>query len=363
MSHSSPSSSNLFSVAVVGASGVVGRLIVKLLIEKEFPLKKLSLFTSHKSAGNSVLANGKPYIYEELTEQELFKGFDFVFFAAGSTISQKYAPRAAEAGAIVIDNSSFFRLDPQIPLVVSEVNSETLFQKTKPTIIANPNCTTMQMVVALKPLHDRYQLKRVDLVSFQAVSGRGQQAIEEFIKQMRSYEILTHSKNSQEFLNFTPSYEAPQAFAHPIAFNCLPHIDSFRDDGFTGEEFKVMHETRKILNLPQLKVSATCVRVPVLNAHSESVAIETEKPIDLNEARELLKNAPGIVLLDDPTKNEYPLAMSAAGKDPVFVGRLRHHPSAEKPGHGLLLWIVADNLRKGAALNAVDVAMKMVNKS
>ena len=331
-----------YSVAVVGASGAVGREVLATLAQRSFPFSSLRLFSSVRSAGQKIKVGAFAATLEALGDNESFKGLDIVFFTSGSTVSEQHAFRAAGAGALVIDNASIFRMRPDVPLVVPEVNGDALEQARETRVVANPNCTTAQLVMALKPLHDRFRVKRVMLASYQAVSGKGQKGIDEFNRQLR------------EHVEGKPL--SVEAFPHPIAFNCLPHIDTFRADGFTGEEHKVMEETRKILNLPLLRVLATCVRVPVLNCHSESVTIETEKAVTPEQAREALAAMPGVKVLDDPMTNTYPLALDVSGKDDVYVGRIRKDPSLPHGEHGLTFWVVGDNLRKGAALNAVQIA-------
>lgn len=332
------------NIAVVGATGAVGREVVKtLLLRWDSPARpkmgRLRLLASERSAGAVVSERGKKFTVEALKPSETFLEDDLVFFTAGSRIAETFAPIAAKSGCLVVDNSSYFRMKSEVPLIVPEVNGHTLSLATKNGIVANPNCTTAQMVMALKPLHDRFQIRRVVLSSYQAVSGKGQQGIEEFHQQLRDISV--------------GKKPVAKAFPHPIAFNCLPHIDVFASDGFTGEEIKVMSETRKILGDDSIQVVATCVRVPVENCHSESVNIETELPITVAEAREALKKMPGVVVYDEPARNEYPLATDVTGKDEVYVGRIRRDPSVQ---NGIALWIVGDNLRKGAALNAVQIA-------
>ncbi|MBI3555991.1 MAG: aspartate-semialdehyde dehydrogenase [Deltaproteobacteria bacterium] len=331
-----------FNVAVVGASGAVGREVLATLAQRSFPFSTLRLFSSHRSAGQKTKVGSLAATFEVLGDNESFKGLDIVFFTSGSTVSEQHAFRAAASGALVIDNASIFRMRPDVPLVVPEVNGAALDSARDTRVVANPNCTTAQMVMALKPLHDRFRVKRVVLASYQAVSGKGQKGIDEFKRQIR------------EHVDGRPL--TTEAFPHPIAFNCLPHIDTFRADGFTGEEHKVMEETRKILGDPSIRVVATCVRVPVLNCHSESVTIETEKPVTVEQAREALSAMPGVKVFDDPATNTYPLALDVSGKDDVYVGRIRKDPSLAEGQYGLTFWVVGDNLRKGAALNAVQIA-------
>lgn len=338
----------LYNVAIVGATGAVGREVLKTLGQRSFPIQNLRLFASAKSAGRSVQFGVGDIEIEELTASESFKNLDIVFFTSGSSVSEQFAFKAAAAGALVIDNASVFRMRPDVPLVVPEVNGATLEQARDTRVVANPNCTTAQMVMALKPLHDRYRVKRVILASYQAVSGKGQKGIDEFKRQVRD--------------SVEGRKPVAEAFAHPIAFNALPHIDVFRPDGFTGEEYKVIEETKKIMGDSAMRVVATCVRVPVLNCHSESVTIETEKPVTPEQAREALAAMPGVKVLDDPTTNSYPLAMDVSGKDDVYVGRIRRDLSAADGQHGLTFWVVGDNLRKGAALNAVQIAEEAIRR-
>ncbi len=281
---------------------------------------------------------------EKLTKDS-FKGIQIALFSAGASRSLEFAPAAAASGAVVVDNSSAFRMDPEIPLVVPEVNPHAIAQYKKRGIIANPNCSTIQMVVALKPIHDAARIKRIVVSTYQAVSGTGLKAIDELLAQSRA--LL----NSQEIQK--------KVYPHQIAFNCLPHIDSFLDNGYTKEEMKMVNETRKIMEDPTIRVTATTVRVPVVYSHSESVNIETEKKITPKEVRELLSKAPGVKVVDNPALNEYPLAIHAAGRDETFVGRIREDESIP---NGINLWVVSDNVRKGAALNAVQIAEILIEK-
>lgn len=324
-----------YNVAVVGATGMVGRTILKVLEKRKFPINKLYLFASSKSAGGKITFNDNEYSIEELSEDSFNKEIDIALFSAGSAISLKYAPIAASKGIVVIDNSSAYRMNIEVPLVVPEVNPDDIIKHKG--IIANPNCSTIQAVVALKPLHDKYGIKRIVFSTYQAVSGSGVKGINDLEKG------LSGKPNS-----FYP---------HPIANNCLPHIDSFEENGYTKEEMKMINETRKILHDESIKITATTVRVPVFYSHSESVNIEFDKNFVIGELKDILKNSPGIVLLDDPNSNTYPLAIEASGKDEVFVGRIRKDDSVE---HGINLWIVADNIRKGAATNAVQIAEYLI---
>lgn len=337
------------NIAVVGASGAVGRELLSILeTRNQLSIKKLKLFTSKKSAGKTILFGGKHLKFDELSDTETFEEFNLVFFTAGRAISEKFIPRVVSSGALSIDNSSYFRMHRDVPLVIPEINAHDLKHAAKGRIVANPNCTTAQMVMVLKPLHDAFELKRVLLTSFQAVSGRGQRGIEALQNELSSYINKGQLPRGSS-----------DGFPHPIALNCIPQVDVFEENAFTGEEHKVMNETRKILGLPNLAVTATCVRVPVLNAHSESVAIETQTPMTLEKVRLALECFKGVRVIDDPSKNAYPLALDVSGKDEVCVGRLRLDPSVAN-NTGLLMWIVADNLRKGAALNAVQIAEKAV---
>ncbi|MEW6615136.1 MAG: aspartate-semialdehyde dehydrogenase [Thermodesulfobacteriota bacterium] len=333
-----------YSVAVVGATGAVGNEMVKILEERKFPVGKLKLLASSRSAGSYVEFYGKD-IKVEILDEDSFKGVDIALFSAGGTVSEKFAPIAASSGCIVVDNTSAFRMDSQVPLVVTEVNPHAIAQYMNKGIIANPNCSTIQMVVALKPIHDVAKIKRIVVSTYQAVSGTGKKAIDELQDQTR--DIL--------------SFQDVECKVYPrqIAFNCLPHIDIFLENAYTKEEMKMVNETRKILVDDSIRVTATTVRVPVFYGHSESVNIETEKKITADEVRKLLSQAPGVTVVDDPASARYPLAIDAAGKDDTFVGRIREDESIEK---GINMWIVADNLRKGAALNAVQIAEILVKE-
>ncbi len=326
-----------YNIAVVGATGMVGRSFLSILEEKDLPIENFYVFASARSAGNKITFKGKEYIVEELTETSFDRGIDIALFSAGGSTSEKFAPIAASKSCVVVDNSSFWRMDPSIPLVVPEVNPEDI--DWNKGIIANPNCSTIQAVVALKPLHDKYRIKRVVYSTYQAVSGAGRAGWVDL------EEGLKGGENKK--------------FPHQIAGNCIPHIDVFTDTGYTKEEIKMIEETRKILHEPDLNVTATTVRVPVYNGHSESINVEFEKQFDLAELKEALKNAPGIIVMDDGSKNEYPLATIASGTDPVYVGRIRRDYSVES---GANLWVVADNIRKGAALNAIQIAECIINK-
>ncbi len=329
-------------VAVVGATGAVGREMLKTLHERSFPATEVVPFASERSAGTVVQYGDDDLVVKELKE-DVFEGFDIAIFSAGGSTSEKFAPHAAAAGCVVIDNSSAWRMDERCPLVVPEVNAHALEEHNG--IIANPNCSTIQMLVALKPLHDAGKIKRVIVSTYQAVSGTGQKAIAELEKQVRQM------FNLQE-----PDVDV---YPHRIAFNCLPHIDVFMENDYTKEEMKMVHETVKILEDPQVKVTATCVRVPVFYGHSESINIETEKKITSAQARAILAQAPGIQVYDNPRENMYPMPIDAAGEDATFVGRIRED---ETIANGLNMWVVSDNIRKGAALNAVQIAEVLLEK-
>lgn len=327
-----------FNVAVVGATGAVGNEMVRVLERRDFPVKNLLLLASERSVGKEILFRGVPVPVSMLTEDS-FIGMDIGLFSAGGSISEKYAPLAAKAGCAVIDNTSAFRMAPDVPLVVPEVNPEAIAQYKAKGIIANPNCSTIQMVVALKPIHDAVRIKRIVVSTYQSVSGTGKKAIAELLDQTRA--ILDGREPEVK------------VYPHQIAFNCLPQIDVFLDNGYTKEEMKMVNETKKIFNDQGIAVTATTVRVPVLYSHSESVNIETEEKISVAQVRKLLAAAPGVALLDNPKDLEYPLAIRAAGRDETFVGRIREDESIP---NGINLWIVSDNIRKGAALNAVQIA-------
>ncbi|RJR20940.1 MAG: aspartate-semialdehyde dehydrogenase [Nitrospiraceae bacterium] len=333
-----------YIVAVVGATGAVGNEMVATLEERNFPVEKLRLFASERSEGKTLDFHGRPVSVEILTDK-VFDGIDIALFSAGGDRSLEYAPAAAKAGCVVVDNSSAWRMDPDVPLVVPEVNAHDLAWYTKKGIIANPNCSTIQMVVVLKPIHDAAKIKRVVVTTFQSVSGTGKKAMDELLNQ------------TKDMLNFKDI--KPVVYPYQIAFNCLPHIDKFMDDGYTKEEIKMVKETRKIMGDDSIKVTATTVRVPVFRGHSESINIETEKKLSANEARAVLSTAPGVLVYDAPEKNIYPLPTIAANKDDVYVGRVREDDTIE---NGLNIWIAADNLRKGAALNAVQIAEELIKR-
>jgi aspartate-semialdehyde dehydrogenase len=327
-----------YRIAVVGATGQVGTLMLRLLRERGFPAAEIVPFASERSVGRDL---GEGLIVRGLDEDSI-QGFDLALFSAGGTTSGEWAPRFAEAGAIVVDNSSRWRMEEDVPLVVSEVNPEAL--DAHRGIIANPNCSTMQMVVALKPIQDAAGIERLVISTYQAVSGTGRKAVEELLDQSHA---LLHEQDIQ----------TPSAYAHQIAFNVLPHAGSFPPgDDHTDEERKLINETRKILGDPSIRISATCARVPVVTGHSEAVNVQTRGELSPERARELLGSAPGLVVLDDPASASYPLAIDAAGRDEVFVGRIRRDPGHER---ALDLWVVADNLHKGAATNAVQIAEQL----
>jgi len=329
-----------YNVAVVGATGAVGEEMRLVLEQRKFPVEKLILFASARSAGKEYEFKGEKVIVQELKDDS-FGGIDIALFSGGDEVSKHFAPLAVQQGTIVIDNGKYFRMDPDVPLVVPEVNSDDL--KWHKGLIANPNCSTIQMVVALKPIYDEAGIERVVVATYQSVSGTGKEAIEELKNQTASI------ANGREFeINVYP---------YQMAFNLLPHIGSFVENGYTTEEMKMLNETRKILGDENIRVAATTVRVPVYRAHSEVVHIETKKKISVQRTREILDAFPGIKVIDNPEKLEYPLPLFAEGKDEVFVGRIREDISTE---NGLVMWIVSDNLRKGAALNAVQIAEQLI---
>ena len=324
------------NLAVVGASGLVGRTFLKVLEERNFPIENFYVMSSHRSAGKALTFKGKTYVLEELTEKSFDKPIDIALFSAGGSTSEKFAPIAAQHGVIVVDNSSAWRMDPNVPLVVPEVNADDI--SWNKGIIANPNCSTIQAMVALRPLQEKYGIKRIVYSTYQAVSGSGLKGINDLKEGLKGNDIM-------------------EEYPLPIAGYCLPHIDVFLENGYTKEEMKMIDETHKILGDDKIKVTATTVRVPVFASHSESINVELEKPFDLDELKEVLANAPGLVLQDDVKNNIYPLARDAADKDEVFVGRVRRDFSVE---NGINMWVVADNIRKGAATNAVQIAEKLM---
>jgi aspartate-semialdehyde dehydrogenase len=320
------------NIAIVGATGMVGRTFLKVLEERNFPIANLYPFASKRSAGSTVTCQGRDFTVEALDETSFDRDIDIALFSAGGELSKKFAPIAAAKGVIVVDNSSAWRMDPEVPLVVPEVNPGAI--EGHKGIIANPNCSTIQAMVALKPLHDRYGIDRIVFSTYQAVSGSG-------VKGVRALEEGIQGKTTHE------------AYPHPIYNNCLPHIDVFEDNGYTKEEMKMINETKKILGDDALRITATCVRVPVFDSHSESVNVSFKEDFDLDEVRTLLSGAPGLILRDDVANNVYPLASEARGTDAVYVGRIRRDESAERT---LNFWVVADNIRKGAATNTVQIA-------
>ena len=331
-----------YTVAVVGATGLVGQTMCSVLAERGFPVKELRLLASARSADTIVSWQGRDIAVEETTESS-FAGVDLVLIATGNDVSKHFSPIAVRAGALVVDNSSAYRLEDWVPLVVPEVNAEDV--DWHQGIVANPNCSTIQMVVALNPIHRVNPIRRIVVDTYQSVSGTGKEAVEELRQQVRMYAAGAESEIS------------PRVYPYQIAFNLLPHIDVWLPDGSSREEFKMTAETRKIMHLNGVRIVATTVRVPVFFAHSEAVHLELSEPMSPDEARECLREAPGVVVQDDLSKNEYPMPLPASGRDEVFVGRVRRNEVFE---NGLSLWVVSDNIRKGAALNAVQVAETLV---
>jgi aspartate-semialdehyde dehydrogenase len=329
-----------YNVAIAGATGAVGETFLQILEERNFPIAELRLLASKRSAGKKITFKSKEYTVQELTH-DCFEGIDIALFSAGGGRSLEFAPSAVKAGAVVIDNSSAFRMDPEVPLVVPEVNPADAFKHKG--IIANPNCTTIIMVVALKPLHDYSKISRVIVSSYQSASGAGAQAMQELMNQTKAWSEGRELK--------------VEKFANQLLFNVFPHIDSFTENGYTKEEMKMFNETRKIMGDNEIKVSSTCVRVPVLSAHSEAVTIETEKPISPEKARELFAAAPGIEVIDNIAKAQYPMPLFVAGQDTCYVGRIRTDISGD---NRLSFWVVGDQLRKGAATNAVQIAELLI---
>ncbi len=334
----------MVNVAVAGATGAVGNQMIACLEECDFPAQSIKLLASSRSVGKKLRFKGNEIAVEELTENS-FKEIDIALFSAGGGTSKTFAPFAAKDGCVVIDNSSAWRMDPDVPLVVPEVNPHAIAQHTNKGIIANPNCSTIQMVVPLCPIHKQYSIKRIVVSTYQAVSGTGKKAIDELFDQTRA------------LLNFQDPEN--NVYPHRIAFNCLPHIDVFQDNGYTKEEMKMVNETRKIFEDETIAVTATTVRVPVFYSHSESVNIETRQHVTAQQVRDLLAKTPGVKVVDDPAGNAYPLAIDAAGKDETLVGRIRQDESID---NGINMWVVADNIRKGAATNAVQIAQLLVSK-
>lgn len=331
------------NIAIVGASGAVGQELLKVLDQRNFPVDRMRLFGSSRSAGRKVNFRGEEITIEELTDDpELFRDIDYAFTSAGASTSRRYADTITARGAVMIDNSSAFRMDADVPLVVPEVNGEDALDAPR-RIIGNPNCTTIQMVVALAPIHRLARIRRIRVATYQAASGAGQSAMDELVAQ---YADLTAGR--------TPKVEK---FVAQLAYNVIPHVDVFTDNGYTKEEMKMVNETRKIMHDPDLRVSATCVRVPVMRAHSEAIWVETERPVTVDEAREAFAQAPGVEVMDDPAANLYPMPLGLAGCDPVYVGRIRRDLADD---NALTFWSVSDQIRKGAALNAVQIAEYLI---
>ena len=330
------------NVAIVGASGAVGQEFLRVLAEQAFPIDNLRLFGSERSAGSKIPFNGKEYTVELLSEDSDFSGVDIAFTSAGAGTSKKFADVITRHGAVMIDNSSAFRMDKDVPLVVPEVNPEDALDRPR-NIIGNPNCTTIQMVVALKPIHDLSPIRKVRVATYQAASGAGASAMKELENQ---YAELLEGKE--------PTVDK---FAYQLAYNVIPQVDVFVDNDYTKEEMKMYNETRKIMHSDDISVSATCVRIPVLRAHSEAIWVETEKPLEIAAVKEAFEKAPGLVVCDNPAEKVYPMPLNAAGTDPVYVGRLRRDISDDK---GLSFWVVGDQIKKGAALNAVQIAQWLI---
>ena len=335
-----------FNVAILGATGAVGQEFIKLIEERNFPFGEMRLLASARSAGKKLMVAGQEYTVEEATP-ESFAGIDIALFAGGSA-SKTFAPHAVKAGAVVIDNSSTFRMDPTVPLVVPEVNPEAV--RTHQGIIANPNCSTIIMVMALKPIHDKAPIKRVVVSTYQAVSGAGKEGIDELTEQVKAV-----SEGRPVEAKILPSASLPKHYQ--IAFNLLPQIDVFLEDGYTKEEMKMVHETRKIMNVPDLAITATTIRVPVYRSHSESINLELEAPLTVAEAQATLAAFPGVIVQDNPAEMEYPMPLFTSNLNEVFVGRVRADESVK---YGLNLWVVGDQIRKGAALNALQIAELMI---
>jgi len=336
-----------YNVAIVGVTGMVGQAFIKILQERKFPVKGWKLLASSRSADKKIRIAGRDYTVEE-ARPDSFAGVDFAFFSAGGDVSLQLAPEAVRRGAVVVDNSSAFRMDPEVPLVVPEVNADAV--SSHKGIIANPNCSTIQLVVALQPLHLAAGLKRVVAATYQSVSGAGKEAVDELAAQ--SLAVLSKKELVKEYIPYKGAGRH-----HQIAFNMVPHIDIFEEDDYTKEEMKLIRETRKIMGLPDLPLTATTVRVPVFNGHSEAVNVELNNPLSPQEARKVLARAPGIVIWDNPSDLLYPMPVDTEGRDEVFVGRIRYDRTVP---HGLNLWIVADNIRKGAATNSIQIAELLI---
>lgn len=326
-----------YNLAVVGASGLVGRTMLRVLDERRFPVDRIRLLASSRSAGTAIVWNKSSYKVEVLTPAS-FEGIQVALFSAGAAVSRRFVPLAVEAGAVAIDNSSAFRMEKDVPLVVPEVNGDKIPAGTG--IISNPNCSTIQMVMALKPLHDRWKIRRIVVSTYQSVTGAGKRGLDQLEE-----ELATGTSKEKKF-------------PHPIAYNVLPHVDEMFEDGSSREEVKMINETKKIMGDESIRVTATCARVPVVGGHSESVNVEFERRYDLAEVRDALRRAPGICLLDDSVRGVYPMPINARDRDEVFVGRLRRDPTVDS---GLNLWIVSDNLRKGSATNAVQIAERWIS--
>ena len=342
-------------LAVVGATGLVGQTVLKVLEEKNLPISEYVFFASHRSLNKKITFLGKEYLVKELCDSSFDEGVNYAIFCAGSEVSKKFAPIAVAKNCVVIDNSSYFRMDDDVPLIVPEVNSEEL--KKHKGIIANPNCSTIQAVVPLKPLDDKYSIKRLVYSTYQAVSGAGYKGVIDLKNGISNFENFAKENDSIDLLKNTKQNYELQKFPSPIFSNCLPHIDVFLENGYTKEEEKMINETRKILKRPNLKVTATTVRVPVFNCHSEAINVEFEKDFDLHDLKELLRTSPGIILKDDFENGIYPTTIDANGQDKVFVGRVRKDYSVQ---FGINLWVVADNVRKGAASNAVQILEELI---
>ena len=338
-----------YSVAILGATGAVGQEFINLIEERNFPFSEMKLLASARSAGKKMTVAGQEYTVEEATPDS-FKGVDIALFAGGSA-SKTFAPHAVKAGAVVIDNSSAFRMAPDVPLVVPEVNPDAV--RNHKGIIANPNCSTIIMVMALKPIHDRSRIKRVVVSTYQAVSGAGKEGIDELTNQVKAI-----SEGRPVEANILPSASLPKHYQ--IAFNLLPQIDVFLEDGYTKEEMKMVHETRKIMNEPEMAITATTIRVPIYRSHSESVNLELESPLSVEETKAALADFPGVVVQDNPAEMVYPMPLYTSGRNEVFVGRIRMDESVT---HGLNLWVVGDQIRKGAALNALQIAELMITQN
>ena len=347
--------SRKFNVAVAGATGAVGQMMIKVLEERNFPVAEIRYLASERSEGKELSFRGEKVIVQKLGHDS-FDGVDIALFSAGGGRSLEFAPSAAKAGAVVIDNSSAWRMDPDVPLVVPEVNPNAVAGYTKKGIIANPNCSTIQMVVALKPLYDYAKIERIVVSTYQAVSGTGQKAIDELEAEVKQW--ASGAGRGKGAKGYAGKFDY-NAYPYQIAFNCLPHIDVFSDNGYTKEEMKMVNETRKILEDNSIMVSATAVRVPVFYSHSEAVNLKFARPVSAAKARELLTGAPGVKVVDDTSNNIYPMPLDAEGQDLTLVGRIREDISQE---NGLDIWVVADNIRKGAATNAVQIAELMAEK-